>query len=519
MQSDALPLWLPQKRLVTGVTESIVAGHRRICAVLPTGGGKSRASCELINDWLVCGHKVSLYTNRKMLIEQLAKVLSAFGLDHGLRTADAIAHNKLPSDCPLQISSVQTESSRVLKKKTWQLHPATRVLIDEAHLNSGDQAKMLVDRHLELGAAVVGMTATPIDLAHFYDHLVVGGTNSELRECGALVLAKHKGCAEPDTRKIKKSTVELTGNDIRKIVNVQHIVGHVFSEFNEYNPDRRPTILFAPGVAESIWFCEQFRAAGIEAAHIDGQTCVYKGERYDSKGEGGKEIRNEIIRAWRAGEVKVVCNRFVLREGIDAPFIEHMILATIMSSLQSYLQSVGRGLRASPSTGKTHLTIQDHGGHWWRHGSVNQNREWSLEDTERSIAGKREERLRNKKETGEREPCRCPKCGQIVMTNRCPCGFEIGTRSRIVIQEDGKISEHKGEIFKPRVTKAEPNTAKLWERMYWRFRKNGDRTFTQARGMFYRENGYWPPPDLPFMPKNESDLFRRVKDVPREALR
>jgi superfamily II DNA or RNA helicase len=47
---------------------------------------------------------------------------------------------------------------------------------------------------------------------------------------------------------------------------------------------------------------------------------------------------------------------------VNWPWIEHLILAFVAGSLQTYLQIGGRGLRASPETGKTQVIIQDHGG-------------------------------------------------------------------------------------------------------------------------------------------------------------
>lgn len=504
-------LWIPQQRAIEQTTAALADGHRRICLTLPTGGGKSRIACELIRDWLHVGYKVSLYTNRKMLIEQLKETLRKFGLDHGTRSADALDHSEMPTDQALQVSSIQTECSRVLKKKTWQLHQADRILIDEAHLQGGATAKTLMDMHLLQGASYVGLTATPLDIGHMYDHLIVAGTNSELRECGALVVAHHKAIGEPDMKKVRKETWDLSEGDVRTVMNLQHIVGSIIENYRAFNPEQKPTIGFAPGVPDSIWLCEQFRAAGIEAAHIDGTTCCYKGERYDSDAD----VRKRIMDDWRDGEIKVVWNRFVMREGIDAPFIEHMILATIFGSIQSYLQSVGRGLRASPSTGKTRCIIQDHGGNWWRHGSANANQEWELGMTEAIKQGMRQERLRGKK---EREPLCCPKCKSVILTSKCACGFTIETKSRPVIQEDGTLTDVGGDIFTPRPTKMMANTESKWKEHYFRGR-NGNKTFRQVREQFRHDNGYYPPENIPLMPKNERDWFRKVKDVPRSDLK
>lgn len=506
MHADLPPLWEPQRRAIMQTTDALADGHRRICLAMPTGAGKSRVACELIRDWLEGGFNVSVYTNRKMLIEQLCKTMSAFGLSYGVRAAGY----ERDAERALQISMIQTEASSVLRKKRVKLHEASRVLVDEAHLNAGEQMQKICDIHCEEhNASIVGLTATPLGIGHFYNHLVVPTTLAELRKCGSLVPAMHYGPDEPDCAKIKKDQLEYTEDDIRKVMQVHKIFGRVSEWFNKLNPEHKPSILFAPGVPESIWFAEEFSKRGIEAAHIDGKTCYFKGERYDST----PEIRAEILESSRAGEVKILCNRFVLREGIDAPWLAHGILATIFGSLQSYLQSVGRLLRNHHSLDS--VTIQDHGGNWWRHGSANADRVWELDDTDATVDGTRREKLRSKSEP---EPMRCPQCAKILMTNKCSCGFSITKKSRPVIMESGELKEHGGDIFKPRFVKREPNTEDLWRRMYHRSCNGKGKTFNQARGLFFYENGYFPPPDMPFMPKDARDWFRSAKDVPRSKL-
>lgn len=171
-------------------------------------------------------------------------------------------------------------------------------------------------------------------------------------------------------------------------------------------------------------------------------------------------------------------------------------------------------LRSHPSL--DHVTIQDHGGNWWRHGSLNADREWQLDCTARVIQGTREDRLREKKLP---EPMRCPKCGAIMMSVRCVCGFSMQTsgKMRPVVQEDGTLIMMEGDIFRPRKTEMRADTGTKWLRVFYRAR-NADMTFKQAVGLFYKEHGYFPPPTLPNMPKNADDVWRKVKDVKPERL-
>jgi superfamily II DNA or RNA helicase len=503
--------WAHQTYAVQELTRRLSAGERRICLTSPTGGGKSLVICMLIEWALENGWYAVLYTNRRLLVQQLSRVLKRRGIEFGVRAAGHEDRRHLP----VQVSSLPTEHSRVLKRKQWEVHGhGQRVLaiVDEAHLNKEDTAVQILARHQEHGGAQVGFTATPIDLGHLYDSLVVAGTPSELRAAGCLVPAYHFGPDEPDMRGFKQSvkTGEFTEGDVRRAIMTKCILSRVIENYRRINPEGRPSILFGPGVPESQWFAERLTDAGIRAAHIDGEGVWLDGEY-----RRGTD-REHVLQAVRDGDIKVLCNRFVLREGLDLPEVSHLIFATVMGSLQSWLQAGGRGLRACP--GKDRCTVQDHGGHWWRHGSLNADRQWELGRTETVLAGMRAESFREKKES---EPICCPECGLIRNSgSRCPrCGHESPRRSRKVIERDGSLREHEGDIYKPRKVQMRKDTAQLWERMYYRARRSRNRmNFNQAMGLFVAENYYWPPRDLPLMPRDPIDFYMPVADVPKERL-
>ncbi len=520
-------LWPHQERGIKEVMDALFADKRRVILTSPTGGGKSVIMQQLATEFYERGHKVSLYSNRRMLIEQLSAGFHDAGIRHGVRAA-GWEDNR---DHPVQISSVQTESSRVLKRKSWNLHDSKLVLVDEGHLQKDGKALELFNRHHDAGAGVVWVTATPIEMQDVKaDVLVVAGTNSELRGCGALVPANQYGPDEPDLRKFKALQQRLAaGVNPSEALAAQAmmnptIMARVWEWFKKLNPLHLPTLLFAPGVKESIWFAEKFNAQGVRAAHIDGEDIWLDGELHPSD----SELRAHVLAESKAGRIVVLCNRFVLREGIDCPWLRHGIFATIFGSKKSYLQSGGRLLRADndPVTcdrwgPKDFATIQDHGGNWWRHGSLNADQEWDLDTTESSAVGLRQERIRKGKEP---EPFRCPQCGRIWVAGRqCQCGLMLDSRkkSRPVVSTDGTLSPMVGDIFKPhRVCKASNGEA-LWEKMYYRSKtEKGERTFRAAMALFAQENYWgWPDPNWRFMPKHERDLFRLVKDVPPERLR
>jgi superfamily II DNA or RNA helicase len=246
-------------------------------------------------------------------------------------------------------------------------------------------------------------------------------------------------------------------------------------------------------------------------AHIDGEECWVNGERYTGQ---ARELRQQIISDVRTGRIEMICNRYVMREGIDIPELAHIIFACLIGSLTGFLQAGGRVLRAAP--GKTNCVVQDHGGHWWRHGSLNADRHWELGQTAERLSQERMERLRNKEEP---EPIVCPICAKARPSGKaCPkCGHIADLKMRRVIEKDGTLKWHKGDIVKPRRVEQRSDTEKHWLSCYYRIKKRGG-TLAQARGLFFHEHKYYPPEGLRMMPKERQDWYVKINAVPASAL-
>lgn len=501
--------WPNQIRAFEGVLDARSRGVKRLLVTSPTGSGKTTMMTDLVRWADTDGMPWILYTQRKMLYDQTTIVFDRAGIDYGRRASGhntALLRNG-------QIAMTPTELSRVYRSQQRELHRAGLVLIDEAHNQKSPAIQKIMEDHIEQGALIVGLTATPLDL-DCYDELLIAGTVSECREFGALVPAETYAPDEPDLKHIKRYQIgeDLSEADNVKAIMADGIFGRVVTAWEAHNPEHKPTLLFAPGVKESIYFAEQFCKAGIHAAHIDGTDTWVDGEFHGTD----PESRQLICELLQAGDIKVLCNRFVLREGIDLPFVECGIFATVFGALTSYIQSGGRLLRACRETGKQKAIVIDHGGNWHRHGSLNSDREWTLGLTNHRAVGERMERLREKK---EKEPIVCPECGKVRNGGRqCPvCGFIAHTKSRMVVQIDGTLRPVEGDIYKPHRIRHQRNEQQLWERMYHRMKRAG-RTFRQAEALYCVENHGWPPRDLPLMPQNSGDWWRKVADVPKESL-
>lgn len=501
-------LWPHQRRGLEELVSLIEAGEKRICVTSPTGGGKTR----MLMTRILANKDATIYTDRKMLFSQLCNNLDDAGLWYGKRASG----HKTFSMPDTQICMIQTEKAAVMEYGARDIHNSSEIHIDEAHNNSRGKSLELMEMH---SGVKIGWTATPLDLGHAFDHLVVAGTNSELRECGSHIPAYHFAPSEGGVSVVGKVKVGEGVCGISKkwrTIYCQRIFGGVLSNLRRLNPELKPTILFGPDVAGSIWFCEQLNEAGIAAAHIDGENCWLDGSLVPTT----QEVREEIADRHSKGEIKVVCNRFVLREGVDWPWIAHCIFATNFGSVTAYIQAGGRVLRNHPSL--DHVTIQDHGGNWHVHGSLNENRLWDLGLTNATYTAMRHEMAR---EDDEGKSMTCPKCDGIRGSGlKCPfCGWEMERHDyrRKVIEVDGTLKPM--EVSQWRKRKKLATTEKLqreWTGIVYGTRKyKPERTMAQLYANFARNHDWqYPPKDWPQMPKRMVDWYLPIRDLRQDDL-
>jgi|LUMF01.1.fsa_nt_gb superfamily II DNA or RNA helicase len=504
--------WPHQRQGVLDILQAIEDGHDRICVTSPTGAGKSTMMIAMIMRYLAQNSVV--YQHRRALVDQFIRVFEEHGICFGVRASSFREHRRLLEN--VQISSVQTEGSWVYRSGRYDLHPADIVQFDECHVHKQETAQRLFRDHK---CPKIGWTATPLDISHMYDKLIVAGTKRGLRECGALLPADVFAGPEINTKvlKTRQENGEFSRQELAQLYSpgVKTILSaEVIKWYFKLNPQQTPTVLFAPGVKESVWFAQQFEAAGVRAAHVDGTDIYIDGNRIKTS----DETRREILDEFAAGGIKVLCNRFVLREGVDVPEMGCVLLATPFGSLASYVQSVGRVLRNHPSLDR--VTVIDFGGNWWRHPSPNQDLPWEeyFHKTAAQIRNQREDRFREKQ---EKEPVRCPSCGRVMApgSSSCLCGYELPSSTREVIQLSGKVKHVSGDVYAERKRERRSDTEAVWESYYWKaFNSKNRMTFRQAEGLFFMENYYWPPRDLPKMPKDPELMDMRVCDTDREYL-
>jgi superfamily II DNA or RNA helicase len=470
--------WPHQDRGKSLIKTARLSGVRSGLAVAPPGAGKSRVMSQMSQEEVANGGRVKIYLHRTMLCEQLARTFREQGIYHGVQASGV----EPDFAAPIQICMTDTVYARAVQRSDWELGSPSLVMLDEAHQQTGSKARAVVyggdtdsamlRGHHRDGAFVLGFTGTPVNCGSFYESIIPFGTYKECRKVGAHTLVKVYSPSEIDCAGLDKNASGEYGAD--KIQQrATKIIGDTYASWKRLNPDAYPTILFAPSIEGSIWFAEQWCDMGVRVAHLDGASCYLPEAdatgslqlvRYDST----PALREEVLQMSKRGDIKVLMNRFVLREAIDMPWMRHGIEATVFGGLSTYLQSIGRIQRNFE--GVEFKIWQSHGGSYWRHGSPNMERKWSLGDTNVSLARQRLEAISRSSSPEEAEGICCPKCsGWRSSGGVCPhCNHSHKRSARLVVQLDGKLELMRGIVNKPK-KKAKPTTQdSLWVKTLFR---------------------------------------------------
>jgi superfamily II DNA or RNA helicase len=259
---------------------------------------------------------------------------------------------------------------------------ATLVIADECH-HHGESVTWsdLLRCYLDAGAHVVGLTATPAraddQALHGFDAIVVAAQISELQGLGLLVPLRIKAPSKTlGSKYIAQSPVDAYMQNARG----------------------RSTVVFAPHLKAADEYMQGFRAAGVIARVVSGETD--ERERRDTLGQFSR------------GLLPVVVNVNVLTEGFDAPVCSCVVVARGCGSQGLWIQMVGRGLRPHP--GKTDCLLLDLRGLTHLHGRPDADRDYSLDGAGIQLTGGNPVSARLCKVCGAPlgDATTCPECGK-----------------------------------------------------------------------------------------------------------
>lgn len=374
----------------------------------PCGSGKTLLTLELTRRALHRGGRVLHLIPRRELIGQLCKKLDKWMPSNYGVIASKTRH-RVSAYAPIQVGSIDTLVSRVIRKGRDNVPLADLVLVDEAHLMQTNNRMALMEMFPD---AKIGLfTATPCRfdgraMGSVADELIEIATVRELIKKGHLVQPEYYTPSSPDLKRMVKVAGDY--NKTQAGERMEPLLGNIVEHWLEKN-SHRITVVYANSRGQSAWLAQEFRKHGIAAEHCDGG--------YEDT------ARDEIMGRFYNGETQVLCNVDLVTYGFDMPEMSCAVLARPTLSESRYIQMGGRPMRAF--AGKDGCVIQDHSGCVRQHGYIEEERIWSL-------SGKQDVKHKLRAVTprsGERKDpelhIECPECHLVFAGGlRCTnCGF------------------------------------------------------------------------------------------------
>ena len=336
---------------------------------MPTGTGKTYLFTSLINDIVntyKMAHKdikILIVAHRTELLDQISATLNKFGIAHGFiqGTREQYLWKRVQVG---SIMSLLTDKNyyNVCRQKF------DYIIVDEAHHSLADTYIRLFG--LFPNAKKLGVTATPWRLNHesflsLYQYLIVSPQiswfiNNNLLSDFDYVSIKQDSEVQ---RLVDKSEVVNTGEfsnvDLDNTFNNQRIRSKLYESYLQFANGRKG-IIYAINKRHAAKIAELYSSHGVKAMAIDCDT--------------PRDVRQEMISAFKSGEISVLVNVDIFTEGFDCPDVNFIQLARPTKSLSLYLQQVGRGLRIVE--GKEKTIILDNVGLYNYFGLPDANRKW-----------------------------------------------------------------------------------------------------------------------------------------------
>lgn len=409
-----------QSDIINEARAEMKRGIKSLLITSPCGSGKTVLVAHMLKTAASRNMPSLFIVHRRELIKQSTQTFSMVGVRHGI-----IANNFIPEYGQLiQIASIQTLAHRLDKIRSPKL-----IIWDEAHhCAAGGWSKI----HAQFPEAYhIGLTATPerldgTGLGKWFKKIIHGPSVRWLIDNGYLADYKLYAPSSINTDGLHTSMGDFVKSELSALVDKPTITGDAIKHYKKLADGKR-AVVFCVSIEHSKHVVEQFKAAGISAAHVDGETAM--------------EERDEKINKFRSGEIRVLANVDLFGEGFDLPSLEVSILLRPTQSLGLFLQQTGRCLRPAP--GKQHATVLDHAGNISRHGLPDEKRDWSLE-------GSRNNKKNSEKKTSVKI---CPKCFAAQASGKPACGycgFQFPIEGRKISAKEGDLIEIDPAVYRRR---------------------------------------------------------------------
>ena len=378
-------------------------GARYALLTMPTGAGKTAVFSSVISKSQMPACAIA---HRSELVSQMSLTLARYGIYHRVigprnvqKMCAALHMRELDRQyydprARVAVAGVDTLVNRGDELRDW-LPTVGLTVMDEAHHvlreNKWGRAYQMFPNARGLGVTATPLRADGRGLGRHADGvadaLIVGPCGRELIDQG--YLTDYRIIAPPSDVDYSHVPIGASGDyslvKLRDAVHASNtIVGDVVKHYKKF-ANGQLGVTFNVDVQAAAEQAEAFRKAGIPAEVVHAKT--------------PDDLRFNILRRFRNGEIMQLCNVDLFGEGFDLPAVTCVSMVRKTESYGLYCQQFGRALRATADIDGVHTDderkqliagsskpkaiIIDHVGNVARHGLPDVARVWSLDRRER----------------------------------------------------------------------------------------------------------------------------------------
>lgn len=487
-------LYDDQIEFVEDIRGQLRQGTKSVLAVASTGAGKTVVSAFIARETALRGKRVWFVVHRKNLLKQTSQTFWQLKIEHGL-----IASGKGMGNQKVQVGIIGT-----LVRRLDKLQAPDVLILDECHLAMSATWLKVVDWARDNGSLVIGNSASPerLDgrgLGYIFQTMVEAKPMRWLIDNGRLSDYIIYSTRDPlDLSGVRTRAGDYATDQVEEIMSKPKLVGDAVEHWKKYANGMR-TIVYCATIRHSKSTTAAFNAAGIPAAHVDGEST--NAELQDAI-SGFADGRYLVL-----SNVELMTTGFDLsaQVGRDVP-IEACILLRPTKSVALYMQMVGRALRRKPRP----AVILDHAGCAMEHGLPDDERDWTLEGRQKGKRGKSDD-----------EPnINVQQCGECFAIFRagvdaCPaCGGAVEVKQQRQIEaSDGELVKVDIEAFRKEQRKEQGQVRGLREMIALGMRRGMNNPSGWAVNVLAaRQNKRPSPADY----RNASSVLAAIKQEQQE---